>query len=102
METLQDLTNQESGIVIYLETKEGIVCNWTNIAGYPRLFATGLIGLGEEIPDDVESTTYDEQEITDLLKNVKIIYNINDDDMPTGAEVYKIDDIIIIAPHDWH
>ncbi len=42
---LQELTGQESGIVIY-DNKEAVICNWVNIAGYPRLAPFGFKIMG--------------------------------------------------------
>lgn len=46
-ECLQDLTGQESGVVIY--DTGAIVCNWAHYDGMPRLSMSGdmVIGLGE-------------------------------------------------------
>jgi hypothetical protein len=50
MTTLQDITGHESGAVYWPESGEIIICNWSNIDGLPRIFATGaLIGLGEDL-----------------------------------------------------
>lgn len=44
---LQDLTGHEAGIIEY-ESGETLICNWSHDDGIPRMFATGLIGFGEE------------------------------------------------------
>ena len=47
---LHQLTGAESGVVLYTPDNamlEGFVCNWSAIDGLPRIFATGLIGLGD-------------------------------------------------------
>ena len=100
MRNLQELTGQESGIVIYNE-KDGILCNWTGINGYPRVFATGLIGLGEEIPE-IEGEHTDN--LSDLLENVNIEIRAHytDEELPKSGTVYQInDEITVIAPDDW-
>jgi hypothetical protein len=54
-ETLQDITGHEAGAVVY-HTGDVWVGNWTQIAGVPREFVTGSIGLGETLtamPTDV-------------------------------------------------
>ena len=98
MRNLQELTGQESGIVIYNE-KDGILCNWANINGFPRIFATGLIGFGEEIPE-VEGKHMD---ISGLLENVSIDVRAHytDEELPKFGTVYQIGDITVIAPDDW-
>lgn len=57
---LQELTGHESGAVQYSDG-EILICNWTQVQGIPRMFATGLIGLGEtltaeacEVPEEVK------------------------------------------------
>ena len=99
MEYLQDLTGQESGIVIY--GREGILCNWSSIKGFPRIFATGLIGLGEEIPEVEGEHTND---LSSVLEDVEInVYaNYDDDELPTSGTVYEIsDDVVVVAPDGW-
>ena len=63
MKTLQELTGHESGLVLYQESHEAIYCNWSSINGLPRTFATGLIGLGEEIPEVEGEPIGDAQEM---------------------------------------
>src|SRR5690554_1868322 len=99
MRNLQELTGQESGIVIYNE-KDGILCNWANINGFPRIFATGLIGFGEEIPE-VEGKLMD---ISRLLENVSIDVRAHytAEELPKSGTVYQInDEITVIAPDGW-
>ena len=100
---LTDLTGgRESGIVLYGET--GIICNWTQINGLPKMFATGLIGLGETITV-VEGT----REALDALLNGVTLENwgnCSDDDiaaLPTiSGTVYRLaDGVIVIAPDGW-
>ncbi|GAB4504357.1 MAG: hypothetical protein Fur0043_13510 [Anaerolineales bacterium] len=43
---LQDLTGHESGALLF-ENGDIIICNWSQVQGIPRLFVTGLVGLGE-------------------------------------------------------
>jgi hypothetical protein len=98
MRNLQELTGQESGIVIYNE-KDGILCNWSSINGFPRIFATGLIGFGEEIPE-VEGEHMD---ISGLLENINIEIHAHytDEELPKFGTVYQIGDITVIAPDGW-
>ena len=49
MTTLQDITGHESGAVLFPESDEIIICNWTQVNGIPRMFLTGLLGLGEDL-----------------------------------------------------
>lgn len=48
MVTLQEITGYESGAVVY-EDGSVWVGNWSSIDGIPRQFATGDIGLGEDV-----------------------------------------------------
>lgn len=47
-ETLQEITGHEAGAVVY-HTGDVWVGNWTQIAGIPREFVAGSIGLGETL-----------------------------------------------------
>lgn len=66
-EDLQELTGQESGAVQYGDGSIW-VGNWTQVNGIPRMFATGLIGLGEtltaipcEVPEEVKQAMNDHE-----------------------------------------
>ena len=98
MFNLQELTGCESGIVIY-GGESAIIATWTEIDGLPRVFETGLLGLGEDIPE-VESREVNSDEIAKLLAGVDIIYSTCDE-VPTGGRVYEWDDVVVICPTDW-
>jgi len=50
MKNLQDITRQESGLVLY-ETGELLLLNWSGINGIPRLspFGNACLGMDEEL-----------------------------------------------------
>ena len=99
MRNLQELTGQESGIIIY--DGKGILCNWSSINGFPRISACGLVGLGEEIPE-VAGEHMDN--LSDLLENVNIEIHAHyiDEELPKSGTVYQInDEITVIAPDGW-
>lgn len=105
MKTLEELTNRESGIVLY-ETSEAILCNWSGIDGLPRMFATGIVGLGD-LPDveTVEETT----DCRKLLDGVSFIYSDMEDSQFTEefaesvpATIFNLTDgTTVIVPFDW-
>ena len=104
MDNLQDLTGQESGVVIY-GNGEAIICNWTGFRGLPRVFVTGLIGLGEDIPE-VEPEIADSATIADHLHDARVIYDNNGDlsDLQAGkfsGRIYNLDNVVVIAPDEW-
>lgn len=98
MKNLQELTGQESGIVIYDE-REGIICNWSSINGLPRIFGNVVIGLGDEIPE----VPGEHMDISGLLEGVSIENqaDYDDEELPKTGTVYKFGEIIVIAPDDW-
>lgn len=98
---LQELTGRESGVVVY--RNEGILCNWTGISGLPRMFATGLVGAGEDIPD-VPGERVDD--LAPYLEGVEIavaVSNYSEDDHPLeSGTVYDLgNDVLVIAPDGW-
>lgn len=105
MKNLEELTGQESGIVIYT-TKEGILCNWSSIKGLPKLFVTGVFGLGEEIEESVPTETAD---CRDEIDGVDLIYSEQNDTQfseefknAVPAKIYELSDgTKIIAPEGW-
>lgn len=102
MKTLQELTGQESGIVIYYGNggqPEAVVCNWSNVQGYPRIDPAGLtvLGFGEDIPETAGEPCDD---IPSKLDGVCIVY-ANGEDMPASGTTYRIDDMLVIVPDGW-
>lgn len=108
MKTLKELTGRESGIVIY-HTKEeakAIICNWSDILGYPRLsfFGQDIIGLCEDIPNiegehyEVLPTAFWQTENADI----EIMYHHNEVWPISGTIYYPTDNIIVIAPDGWN
>lgn len=63
---LQELTGQESGAILF-QSGEIWIGNWVGIQGIPREFATGTVGLGEDL-----STAYpvepDQGVIDEMIK----------------------------------
>lgn len=123
--SLEELTGQESGIVIYgvgsLGVSEGeaemLICNWTSVNGLPRLDPTGFIpmGLNEtfsaiEQPDISDIGDWLEMTAGQLPGGINLIYDYNDDlkDLPgTPGKLYYIyqggseSGISVIAPEGW-
>jgi hypothetical protein len=93
---LQELTGQESGAVQYADG-EILICNWTQVNGVPRMFATGLIGLGETL--------------TAISCNVpdKVIQAMNEHEREQGNEASTEgftawlvnDEITIVTQNEW-
>jgi hypothetical protein len=108
METLQELTGQESGIVIY-DKAEAIICNWSHIKGLPRISHMAYVctGLGEDIPE-VQGYQIEGDEIAALMDGLAIIYDVNDDAPAllrgehTGYRYDLSDTVTVIAPADWN
>jgi len=51
IETLMELTGHESGAIVYEDGETMAILNWSQENGIPRQFATGWIGLGEDLSD---------------------------------------------------
>lgn len=107
MKNLQDLTRKESGLVIY-ENNEGILCNWSSINGFPRLFATALIGLEDELPDEYEVSMIDDLGVE--LDGIELIYSDMDENQfakefseKVPAKCYEFaNGTKVYAPMDWN
>lgn len=115
--SLNELTGQESGIVIYAgdgSAKEIIVCNWMSAEPdtLPALspFGTDLLFLNRADLAAAEKSTMSLAEVETLLENGIIIWDANND-LPLSKEDYenatfyaysvKDGEIIIIAPDNW-
>ena len=115
--SLNELTGQESGIVIYAgdgSAKEIIVCNWMSAEPdtLPALspFGNDLLFLNRAYLAAAEKSTMSFAEVETLLENGIIIWDANND-LPLFKEDYesakfyaysvKDGEIIIIAPDNW-
>lgn len=100
--SLQELTGQESGIVVYYgETPAAVVCNWSSIDGLPRLspIGGGVLGLGESIPR-VEPETC--ESVAGFLEGIEVVY-ANGEDMPARARLFDLPafNAAVLAPEGW-
>jgi hypothetical protein len=98
---LQELTGQESGIVVFFgEGKpQAVVCNWAGVAGLPRLFGSGVVGLGEEL-ERVEPEAC--ENVTGYLDGVEIVY-ARGEDLPERARLFDLAEhnAAVLAPEGW-
>ena len=93
---LQELTGQESGAVQYGDGSIWIG-NWTQVNGIPRMFATGMIGLGEtltavpcDVPDEVKQAMNDHEREQDTQVSTE------------GFTAWRVNDEITVAiQNDW-
>jgi hypothetical protein len=121
--TLEELTKQESGIVLWGVNGFGvsqtgadmIICNWTPFEGVPRLFSNALVCL-DRGSDITTITVLDLEDIGHYLNmddgvlpgNIELIYDANNDiaDLPgTPGTLYEIEyegeRLTVVAPRDW-
>ena len=95
---LHIFTGSESGVVLYTPPNamlEGVVCNWSAIDGLPRIFATGLIGLGDG--DDLQVGDLSEDERTLALALAK-----EEEAQPTIDRVWRNDQAVVVTFKDWN
>ena len=94
--TLQDLTGQESGPVQYGDGSIWIG-NWTQVNGIPRVFATGLIGLGEtltavtcEVPEEVKQAMNDHERTQSTEASTE------------GFTAWRVnDEVTVVTQNEW-
>ena len=104
MQTLQDVTGYESGAVIY--GNEVIVLNWSSVIGLPRLFATGAIGLGEDLEalaERVDEAGMDADEVALTLEAGREECERNGDE-PTVAisGAWRVKDALVVTFEGWN
>jgi hypothetical protein len=97
--TLQDITGQESGAVLFPKSGEIIICNWTQVEGIPRLFTNlnTLIGLGESL-DDAEPCEVPAEVITVMQEHER------EQGTPVstaGFSAWRVADVIVVTQEDW-
>lgn len=65
------------------------------------MFVTGLISMGEEIPDVEGEYVEDLSSLFDGV-DINICADYDEEELPKSGTVYNIsDDITVIAPDDW-
>lgn len=104
--TLQEITGQESGAVLYIDG-EIWIGNWSSIAGIPRTFAGAIIGLGEDltaVPCDVPTSV-----ILAMLTHEGIEAKLEDVDVyehkfaAWKVNAWRVkDDYIVVTNIDWN
>lgn len=108
--TLEELTKQESGIIIYRDSKLCFICNWSDFYRLPTIFMGGLIDTGKEVKQ-VKGKKINNKTQEEIIKELKEceIYNFSSSENVNLLEelkegrVYKLDeDTTIIAPKGWN
>lgn len=103
MWSLEEITGQESGIVLY-DDGSMLICNWAG-GGLPKVSPLGgLIGLG----DDLEPEG-DPEHIPDIGawldgRDHDLMYDANDDYdslWGTSGTLYRVSGVTVIAPDGW-
>ena len=98
---LQELTGYESGTVIFKNTKEGFITNWSSFNGIPRLFVTGFIGLNDgndlKAVAKIDAWAYDlALELAQLEDCDRVLNELKIDKM------YENDEVIIVTFEGWN
>ena len=100
---LQELTGYESGVVVFKESNKGIAINWSSIEGIPRIFVTGVIGLGDG--DDLQTVEENDvdQDLIDtaleLAKEDHVNNNVKED--PEIDGMWENNECIIVTFDGW-
>jgi len=80
--TLLDITNQESGIVIFPGSPiQMIICNWRSTEGVPRVAIPGLaiLGLGEKLIEVDRESIWDIGKYLEQYNAIDLVYDANRD-----------------------
>ena len=102
-----ELTGQESGIFIYKEPDQAIICNWSSVESdnrRPMVFGEYLLWppMDKEVHWEWAGSDVD---IDEWMKSFDIIYDENNDaenGFHEKAEVYDCGDYMILAPKGWN
>ena len=109
IDCLQELTGQESGIVIYHETGEALALNWSRYEGLPRLFGGGVIGIGP-IPAPVDAFKASGEAVRSRMEGIHMVYDETDGACtdPGESRIWNLSNdgepvsITVIAPLGWN
>lgn len=107
MPTLQEITQQESGMLLFPDG-DLIICNWANFESIPRLFAGMLVDCSSEIIH-YDTEVEDVNDLSVFIDGSTLIYDRNDDihgDLHIAATIYTVVadgiEIKVIAPDGWN
>lgn len=91
---LHELTGFESGVVVFKESGEAHIANWSGFEGIPRMFANALFGLdnGNDI-QETKNDEFDDIAVEIASANSPKNYTIN------GR--YENDEVIIFTFKGW-
>lgn len=105
---LQELTRYESGAVIFKESEEGFITNWSSFNGIPRLFVTDTIGLndGDDLKEveEIYSWAFDlalelaQEDCDSVLEEGGTLCN---EELKID-KMYENDEVIIITFEGWN
>ena len=105
---LMEITKYESGVVIYKESEEGFITNWSCISGIPKFLEWIQIGMGEEIEleeiEEIDSWACDlalelgQEECNKVLEEGGILCN---DELKID-KMYENDEVIIVTFEGWN
>ena len=103
---LQELTGYESGAVIFKESNEGFITNWSSVEGIPRLFVTGIIGLddGEDL-EKVDNSEYIQfalelaQEECDMILSEGGTLCVDDNHIDG---IWENETVVVVTFQDWN
>jgi hypothetical protein len=114
MNSLEEMTGQKAGLVIYgynslrkSEEAEAIICDWSGVRGLPTVVAGSILGYGEEL------SVYQEFAVDNVgavleESRARVVLAPNDDLLSLdglsgrGFEVRDDDDFVtVIAPVGW-
>lgn len=100
---LQEITGHEAGAVVYSDGSIWIG-NWTGIQGVPRAFATGMLGLGEDLTADARRVAVP----SDVKRAMRAWAAAFGGDAPTTGYrarrrrvVGGHEEIIVVTHHEW-
>ena len=116
-DNLFEVTRQESGIVLYPASgsPEAVICNWSGVEGLPRVFVTGILGLGESLTVLSKAVVEGRAAFEDLCGSPAdwdVLYDENGDaetffDTASRWTVYSVSaandaPVTVIAPDGWN
>lgn len=103
VETMWELTNQESGIVINPDGTV-FVCNWSSDVGIPsdilRYNEDSTERVYRPIPVVKPSLGRIEEYIKDITEQK--IYNDNNDELVGACKIYQVRGFTVLAPEGWN
>ncbi len=93
-QSLQELTGQESGAILYEDGQTIWIGNWCGVSGIPRGLAFATVGLGENL---IARRTATPSTVKRAMRDHARLPENGGEDTPTGWKSWRVNDGVTVT-----